>query len=252
MLLPACFTIPDYDGPLGPAASDEDGDGIPNAQDQCPIVNAAGAPQVDSDNDGLGNACDPNPGLQDVHVFYGFDSYSIEDLSTTGRIEPSDSFVEIGITGTDAYNGVTSERTLSKTQVDIRFQVVESMDTVDGGLGVRLGRYGPSDDDAAFCKIDLEPPDRLQLTASYKSSITTRSMMTLTDEPFALTTGHLRGTLAGMELTCLIDQLSPEHAPISISVLLTTPPDPAAPGTAGAYARNSRMNVEYLFITGLP
>ena len=250
MLLPACFTIPEYDGPG--SSMDEDGDGIEDLQDQCPHINSAGAPQADSDNDGVGNGCDPDPGMQDIHVFYGFGAFNIGDLSTTGRVQPNDSFVEIGATGTDAYNGVTSDRALSTTQIDVRFLAIESVDTVDGGFGLRLGNYGPGDDDAGFCKIDLEPPDRLQLTATYKSPISgsTRSMTSgVTDLPFAGASGHLRGTLVGTELTCLIDQLATEHSPISISVTLD---EPAVPGTPGGYARNSIVGLEYLFIVGLP
>ncbi|MBQ9242065.1 MAG: amidohydrolase family protein [Proteobacteria bacterium] len=42
-----------------PNASDKDGDGIPNASDNCP--NVANADQNDSDNDGFGDACDNCP-----------------------------------------------------------------------------------------------------------------------------------------------------------------------------------------------
>src|SRR5262249_6329046 len=37
---------------------DTDGDGIPDAQDNCPAVSNAN--QLDTDGDGIGNACDPN------------------------------------------------------------------------------------------------------------------------------------------------------------------------------------------------
>lgn len=41
-----------------PPAPDADGDGVPDASDNCPAV--ANADQADADNDGLGNACDSN------------------------------------------------------------------------------------------------------------------------------------------------------------------------------------------------
>jgi hypothetical protein len=42
-----------------PPDGDLDGDGIPNADDNCPSV--ANLDQADSDHDGLGDACDPTP-----------------------------------------------------------------------------------------------------------------------------------------------------------------------------------------------
>src|ERR1700674_4391578 len=51
-------------GSQGPLTNDIDGDGIPNASDNCPSV--ANADQADADGDGVGNVCDncpnwPNP-----------------------------------------------------------------------------------------------------------------------------------------------------------------------------------------------
>jgi hypothetical protein len=44
---------------MGAAQLDEDGDGIPNGQDNCPGV--YNITQTDTDMDGVGDACDPNP-----------------------------------------------------------------------------------------------------------------------------------------------------------------------------------------------
>ena len=46
--------------PVNDAAPDADGDGVPDAQDNCPA--AANADQRDGDGDGLGDACDQCPG----------------------------------------------------------------------------------------------------------------------------------------------------------------------------------------------
>ncbi|MDD9952932.1 MAG: thrombospondin type 3 repeat-containing protein [Candidatus Woesearchaeota archaeon] len=50
----------DADG-VGDACEDDDGDGILNTKDNCPVANAD---QVDWDNDGLGDACDNCPEIQ--------------------------------------------------------------------------------------------------------------------------------------------------------------------------------------------
>jgi hypothetical protein len=90
----------------------------------------------------------------------------------------------------------------------------------------------------------------LQLTASYKSSVTTRSMTTgVTPITLTGTSGHLRATLVGTELTCIVDETSPQFDPVSVSLTLD---GPAVPGTAGAYARNSVLLLESMFITGVP
>ncbi len=54
LALPAC------DGSNGPGA-DGDGDGVPDAEDNCPAV--ANPDQTNSDSDGLGNACDNCPAV---------------------------------------------------------------------------------------------------------------------------------------------------------------------------------------------
>jgi Ca2+-binding RTX toxin-like protein len=56
----------DYDNVLLRATSsndDSDGDGVPDATDNCPTVPNPG--QEDSDGDGIGDACDPTPGAPD-------------------------------------------------------------------------------------------------------------------------------------------------------------------------------------------
>src|SRR3989442_249378 len=45
--------------PDDPATSDQDGDGVPDAQDNCPGM--ANSTQIDSDGDGEGDLCDPCP-----------------------------------------------------------------------------------------------------------------------------------------------------------------------------------------------
>lgn len=47
-------------------APDADGDGIPNASDNCPSI--ANPDQVDADGDGIGDACDPHPTIHEYVI----------------------------------------------------------------------------------------------------------------------------------------------------------------------------------------
>jgi hypothetical protein len=50
---------------------DEDGDGIGDAEDNCPTVKGS---QADADQDGVGDLCDPNAGIANrIAAFYAFD-----------------------------------------------------------------------------------------------------------------------------------------------------------------------------------
>lgn len=62
------FAVMRFDN--GPITLDGDGDGVPDAQDNCPTV--ANADQVDTDGDGIGDACDvPLVSIDDVSVTEG-------------------------------------------------------------------------------------------------------------------------------------------------------------------------------------
>jgi hypothetical protein len=54
--------------PDAPAGHDEDGDGIPDALDNCPHI--ANADQADSDGDGVGDVCDPEPAIPRQHIAF--------------------------------------------------------------------------------------------------------------------------------------------------------------------------------------
>jgi DNA/RNA endonuclease G (NUC1)/methionine-rich copper-binding protein CopC len=61
------FADTDFDGQADCVDTDDDGDGVPDATDNCPL--AANMDQADNDHDGLGDACDPdddNDGVPDV------------------------------------------------------------------------------------------------------------------------------------------------------------------------------------------
>jgi len=59
VVLPAINLDPNFNIPLLPLIGDSDGDGVLDADDNCPITANAG--QQDNDGDGIGNACDSTP-----------------------------------------------------------------------------------------------------------------------------------------------------------------------------------------------
>ncbi|MCH8992297.1 MAG: thrombospondin type 3 repeat-containing protein, partial [Acidobacteria bacterium] len=65
----SCDPFPDvpstHTAQIGIARTDEDGDGWANRVDNCPLI--ANVDQQNSDNDGIGDACDPNPTVNDGH-----------------------------------------------------------------------------------------------------------------------------------------------------------------------------------------
>jgi hypothetical protein len=69
-----------------PDQHDEDGDQIGDACDLCPHLPATpGVPELDSDHDGIGDDCDPNPGAMDqVLAFLTFD----QALPSTWTVTP--------------------------------------------------------------------------------------------------------------------------------------------------------------------
>lgn len=84
LLLGGCqvvFPLDDQGPPLcsvGVDGADEDGDGIFDPEDNCPVL--ASQDVRDSDGDGVGDACDPRPGLRDKLCFFGFNDAVELDL----------------------------------------------------------------------------------------------------------------------------------------------------------------------------
>ncbi len=68
---------------------DEDGDGVPDGCDNCPVDANAG--QRDSDGDGVGDACDPHPGMKDrIAYFNAFDANDLTGWAVQGATISND------------------------------------------------------------------------------------------------------------------------------------------------------------------
>jgi PKD domain/Thrombospondin type 3 repeat len=91
-LAPASFAV-NVTAPV----TDTDGDGIPDATDNCPAV--ANADQTDADGDGLGNACDSNSYVPAVATAAGDANGNEGDtLTTTGAFSDQDGNSTLTIT----------------------------------------------------------------------------------------------------------------------------------------------------------
>ena len=168
-----------------PGAPDVDGDGKPDALDNCPAVanadqadedgdmigdacdgcaNLADAPLVDGDGDGIGDACDPNQGAMDIRwEFEGFHgttfpvswgkstgwSFGNDAVLATseGNQDSSDEFLDPKISATG--------RTLDKFSIAMTF-VVDSTQGDDGVHEFGVGFFNASQDRTLYCNLQLQ------------------------------------------------------------------------------------------------
>jgi hypothetical protein len=81
---------------------DEDGDGVPDECDNCPVDPNPG--QLDSDGDGVGNACDPHPGMKDrIAYFNSFASSDLTGWAVQGATISNDQLHLVSVSGNDGY-----------------------------------------------------------------------------------------------------------------------------------------------------
>lgn len=109
---------PDALGGDAPTCSghDEDGDGVPDACDDCPHVANPG--QEDGDGDGVGDVCDPQPGLPREHIAV-FETFAADNGDWDFG----------GATTVFANDGVRIDAVSSNAEVGLRVGGVPGKDT---------------------------------------------------------------------------------------------------------------------------
>ncbi len=114
--------------PAPRAAVDEDGDGVMDADDNCPAV--SNVDQNDTDADGVGNACDPHPDLADDLCFFGFSDAQelslLETLTTNWEVAGG----ALNLTARSPRDGIVIRTELSAATVMVRAQALA--DTATG------------------------------------------------------------------------------------------------------------------------
>lgn len=214
---------------------DEDGDGIPDALDNCPAD--PNSDQLDGDADGVGNACDPHPALQDKMTFFESFADVPMDWDLDGAI-PQDDKLRVFAndfptapyeTGTDAV--VRSRYTVVDIQPTASFQTAEVTGArgntgVEGYRCVNVDAPGTPDSLGGAVQIFIDPFDLQDGT--------------VTDGNFTVgTTGRI--TL--------------QYDPDLVHCTLTTPMQvitAAAPetrsGNVGLAAQNMTVDFDYLVV----
>jgi hypothetical protein len=144
---------------------DEDGDGVPDAIDTCPVVVA---PQLDSDGDGVGDACDPDPAVARQHLLL-FATMQPGDQPFSFS-SPAD-FTQLADAVALDGNGGLGMSAPTAAFPSVRVQVGVTIRDVVGGEGVQhqvaLQAYDPNVPAHDFVEINETLPSYSNAQISY-------------------------------------------------------------------------------------
>jgi hypothetical protein len=247
VLLPACFTIPEFKGPPGPDELDEDGDGIPDIDDPCPHIVAV---QTDTDGDGIGNECDPHPtdrDQPDTALFYTFNGNSIGDLIPIGVVEPQDGSLLLGSTGSDAVAQITAPTMFRESQITTYYNILDATQSATSGLTLRMSTDDGARDTGGDCSVAIAN-GRTKLVAVFHPQAADETGVV--DPTFIGSEAQFRGDLDLDALHCI----ATNFAPTAVALGQQSPLDNVDPilGSPAVAAVNTRVRLQYLFIAGRP
>jgi hypothetical protein len=252
----ASIDTPAIDGPPG----DLDGDGVPNATDNCPMTaNAAqrdedsdgvgnacdncpataNPMQTNTDSDGVGDACDPEPGAPDhIALFEGFDG-PLTGWTLDGGVTVADGALHV-----PAFTAAAAPLLSDHGWVETSYQIAALPPTTDAYRSVEVlaeagsdgtvGGYrcGVFDNPQMADTLDLELQmfvDPYEITGQYD----------LGPNLTVGATGHLRLAYSAQELDC--------RATSPVADASAAPPE-VRTGSPGLFTQNLDADYAYLVV----
>jgi urease beta subunit len=179
-----------------PAAPDQDGDGVPDADDNCPAV--ANPDQTDADSDGLGDACDPDtppavsvsdvsviegdPGRNPIALFFvslskpSAQTVTVRYRTVNGTASATSDYVAVGLTILSFLPGQTSLKVGTGVNAD-------ALDEDDETFLVRLSaptNATIADGEGVGTILDDDPPPAISINDASLSEGSTSRTLTFT------------------------------------------------------------------------
>jgi hypothetical protein len=270
-----CLSHSDIDAPKSTdgavTADDTDGDGVPNAQDNCPDI--ANPDQANEDGDKFGDACDPCPveandtpsdpdgdGVADgcdphpntpgdaIALFEGFANGIPTTWDVVGTTSTSTGAISL-TTVANNHTAVTPPGTFANATVSASIQVDMQVGSFDSATTLTLP-YDPASDNGVFC--ELYAPMASSSNGRYLdiySSIDSTNMGDLGSTGFswALATPYrLTLTRQATKYTCVGRDGANTHSATGNS----TPTPPTSRASLAVYGANA--TVQWLMIVTSP